>query len=375
MEEIIRFRLGVNQLDNNEFNVFVDRFGKDEMISLMLKGIIFMHQYSQNKYDQITNVNNIISNIIESREIKNKPNENIINNESFKINKLPNVLIRECASFLHVIDYLHFSQCDGLIYVACNSPSSLQYLDMTKNGYPYNLNKFPLLKTIRLNPLKFTKKYNNCSIALKHIKHLSLDMNNNRNHSEIVKFMSMQCINFANISTLTLLRFGSYKPYNIYTWQRPSRTGSYSYGCDFHSFCEFLNKFVNVNCLSIYQLYIADFFNNIKERNIISKLLPQLKRFTFQSKDMNANLFANKLIETHSKQIIHLGYDEKTDNLHSNSLKSLKLRELIANHPRLNTISQLITQSTQLKSLFIDLSNIKSSARTLVAMCDNNQKK
>ncbi len=120
MEKIIRFRLSVKQLDTNEFNIFVNKFGKDEIISLLIKGFLYMHKYSQKQDDPTVNdVNNIISNIIESREI-NKSNENKSNNESLKLNKLPNVLIRECASYLNVIDYLNFSQCDGLINIATN---------------------------------------------------------------------------------------------------------------------------------------------------------------------------------------------------------------------------------------------------------------
>eukprot|EP01084_Bolivina_argentea_P120805 214169_1 len=146
MEEIIKTRLSVNLLDTEEFNIFVKELGKDQIISLMLKGFLFMYQNSQNQH-QMTNVNNIVSNIIQSRETNKLyySNENTTHTESraLKINNLPNVLIRECASYLEVIDYLHFSQCDGLIYVSCNSPSSLQYLDMIKDGYPNNLNKFP----------------------------------------------------------------------------------------------------------------------------------------------------------------------------------------------------------------------------------------
>ncbi len=64
----------------------------------------------------------------------------------------------------------------------------------------------------------------------------------------------MKCIDFEQITTLKLLGFGSED--NLY---------------DFYSFCEFLNKFPNINCLDIYKIY----FDEFKDENTISKLLPK----------------------------------------------------------------------------------------------------
>eukprot|EP01084_Bolivina_argentea_P219852 372746_1 len=287
MEELIRFRLSINQLDNNEFNVFVNKCGKDQIISLMLKSFLFMRQHSQNPYNQITNINDIISNITQSRTTKKSSDSNT-SDESFKINKLSSALIRECSSYLNLIDYLSFSQCDGLIYVSCHSPVSLYYLDMSQNGYPDNLNKFRLLKRVHLVPAKFNKKYNNFSLELNNITHLSLDMCNSNNHAEIETLMNATCIRFTQITKLNIAYFGSEnQPY------------------DFYLFLEFLKKFPIVNCLAISNIYFDQFTN---ELNIISQLLPQLKELIFESDDTNANIFANKLIDTHSKQI-HLHSD------------------------------------------------------------------
>eukprot|EP01084_Bolivina_argentea_P026972 50139_1 len=113
---------------------------------------------------------------------------------------------------------------------------------MIEDGYPNNLNKFPLLKTINFEPSEFNKKYNNFSIVLNHIKCLSLNMRSSNDHSEIVKFINTKCIDFSQITTLILSWFGNRRtPY------------------DFRLFCKFLKKFPNVNCLDIEHIYFDQF--------------------------------------------------------------------------------------------------------------------
>eukprot|EP01084_Bolivina_argentea_P026970 50136_1 len=113
---------------------------------------------------------------------------------------------------------------------------------MIEDGYPNNLNKFPLLKTIRFEPSAFNKKYNNSSVVLNNIKCLSLDMILSNDHSEIVKFINTKCIDFAAITTLKLWHFGK-------------RRRKYDCGL----FCKFLKKFPNVNCLDIEHIYFDQF--------------------------------------------------------------------------------------------------------------------
>ncbi len=211
---------------------------------------------------------------------------------------------------------------------------------MIKHGYPNILNKFPLLKTIYFNPSEFNKKYNNLSVVLNNINKLQLNMYNRNYHSEIVTFMNMKCIDFTKITALKLFCVG---------WPRRS-------AYNFNLFCELLRKFPNVNYLHIWSIYFDEI---IDTNDMIAQLLPQLKVFTFESDDINANIFRDKLLQTHSKQITHLNYDEPKIGLNSDSIQSLNLQELIVTNPDIDSLSQLIKQSAQLKRVFVDISGGK----------------
>eukprot|EP01084_Bolivina_argentea_P269566 458175_1 len=343
MEEVIRFRLLVNELQDKEFNIFLNKLSHDEIISIMLKGFIYIHE--ENLNSNVSNINNIIYNIIKLRQ-SNQPaitdnKLNIVNInkqktvQKIKLNELPSTIIRECASYLDVDDYLDFAQCDGSLYVACNSPCSLQSLDMTQYGYPADLSRFPLLKTICVDPEEFYTEYEDLSQygserfkgeSLR-VKTMTLNMDGSNDAYSVLRFSCEFCDKYifdkTKIEALKCKSFGS--PGNLY---------------ESKAFCKYLECLPNVNNLYISGGYFTAFtYKNDK----IAQLLPKLKWLTIAGGNMEVNIFRDKLIETH-KNIEFLGYSETRRTI-GNLTKSNKLKQLIINNPNLYSLSNVINIS------------------------------
>eukprot|EP01084_Bolivina_argentea_P157471 274418_1 len=341
MEEVIKFRLSVNQLKKEEFNEFINKLDIKTITSIMLKGFLYMHEYSENEYNESTNyiknINNIISTIITSRKINESTEvrDTNISPNPLKINKLPNAMIQTCASYLNAVDYFDFSICDASIYVACNSPISLEKLDMTEDGYPNNLSRFRLLKQICISPFDFTTKYDENIYQLRHIKSLTLNMNENIDYDGMEILINKNYIDLANIEELKCISFGS---------------DEQLYECN--TFCKFLQKFPNVTHFYIEDLHLTNINDNINE---IESLLPKLTALTFTSNNKNAELFRNKMIETHSKQIVYLEYDEEDTDLNMHSINLFQLKELIIHSPNIDSLKEFIQGNGKLQRVLINL--------------------
>eukprot|EP01084_Bolivina_argentea_P073818 133932_1 len=107
LQPLISFRLAVDKLNEKEFNIFQNKW-----VSLLnrdiISSIIFHHIqcYNSEEYN-VTNIMNIITDIMNQRK-KSKNNDNNIEQKPLKLNELPNVLISETASFLSEKDYINF---------------------------------------------------------------------------------------------------------------------------------------------------------------------------------------------------------------------------------------------------------------------------
>ena len=72
MEKLIRFKQGIDSLDDVEYKQFLDSCGRKKVITLMFNG--FLSEINQYATESIDNTNKIISEIIASR--KNQQDEN-----------------------------------------------------------------------------------------------------------------------------------------------------------------------------------------------------------------------------------------------------------------------------------------------------------
>eukprot|EP01084_Bolivina_argentea_P155743 271396_1 len=125
MEPLIKMRLLASQLQTCETQQLtqqlIQKIGFNTIISLIFNGFVLTYNKTQQHHNELSNINNIISDIIKSRD-KNKSSPNQLTNTiTLQIDELPFEMIGECASYLSVKDYMNFSLCNRNIYCASNS--------------------------------------------------------------------------------------------------------------------------------------------------------------------------------------------------------------------------------------------------------------
>eukprot|EP01084_Bolivina_argentea_P255315 429398_1 len=130
MEPLIKFRLLGSQLQKDEIQHFLQQVIHIYDFNKILSWIFnhFLHQYNETKqhHNDLSNIINIISTIIDSRE--NVKSSNKIT--PLTIDRLPSDLIGECSSYLYIDEYINFMRINRIIYCASNSPITLQKLNI-----------------------------------------------------------------------------------------------------------------------------------------------------------------------------------------------------------------------------------------------------
>eukprot|EP01084_Bolivina_argentea_P155744 271397_1 len=97
MEPLIKLRLLASQLQTYESQQLIHKIGFNKIISLIFNGFVLTYNKTQQHHNQLSNINNIISDIINSRN-KNKASLNQLTNTiTFQIDELPFEIIGECA--------------------------------------------------------------------------------------------------------------------------------------------------------------------------------------------------------------------------------------------------------------------------------------
>ena len=124
--ETIRFGILFEKLTAKERNLFLNNIVSDQQnILICALRYCVMHEPSIGK-----EFNSTLSRIIHARE-ENKLTRKV---SAFTLDNIPQAVIGNCASFLKQVDYVNFSQTNRCIYMGCNDPNVLKYLDvMSKN--------------------------------------------------------------------------------------------------------------------------------------------------------------------------------------------------------------------------------------------------
>eukprot|EP01084_Bolivina_argentea_P210702 358538_1 len=148
MEPIIKFRLLAAQLQPYESQQLMQKIGFNKIISLIFNSFVLTFNKTQQHHHELSNIKNIISDIINSRDQNGSYPNQLTNTITLQIDELPFEMIGECASYLNIKDYMNFSLCNRNIYCASNSPIKLHELNLTNyNNYNMiNLNKFSMIK-------------------------------------------------------------------------------------------------------------------------------------------------------------------------------------------------------------------------------------
>eukprot|EP01084_Bolivina_argentea_P073750 133821_1 len=241
MEEAISFRLMIESLSIQEFNAFSTKlfttFNKRELLSKCLFHLlVYQNKHSLNtKYTQ--NINKLLIDIIQSRQIKNINNENEnktdndINNTKTLIT-IPYTLIAKCSSYLKLSEVIKFQYSNRHIYISCkkNTESISRLVKPGWFGTYINnsfgtlqwkiqkLSQFSMVNELRLtvsdlqiitndnkNPEIFASKFKN-------VNKLSLEKNRSVNlfHQNDI---NLTCLN--PIQTLEFLSLNNYRVKHI----------------------------------------------------------------------------------------------------------------------------------------------------------------
>eukprot|EP01083_Nonionella_stella_P033216 90939_1 len=132
MEQLLRFRSGMDRLSDKEFTTFIQTIDRKSICALIFNGFRYGLQCIQ-RLDEIDNImlssqqlNQKISQIIASRQ-RNKTKSEEEDEEVIvdKIDKLPLVMISEISSFLKYESMINFELCNRTIFIGTRSPISL----------------------------------------------------------------------------------------------------------------------------------------------------------------------------------------------------------------------------------------------------------
>eukprot|EP01083_Nonionella_stella_P059641 156029_1 len=169
---------------------------------------LFHHLSKPNQINEVTDINNRLSDIIESRKDKPKP----LCTKLIQLHQFPEAIIGYVASFLQQKIYIHFSMTNRFIYLACNSPNGLQQLILScfRDYSCIKLSSFPSVKTLRIWPFKAIESQNNMSFDspnFNHVTQLGLDADGKCNWVE--PFFQQNIINCDHVTALRCSRLGS----------------------------------------------------------------------------------------------------------------------------------------------------------------------
>eukprot|EP01084_Bolivina_argentea_P105607 189114_1 len=276
MESLIKFRMLADQLNEEEITTFLTKLIATSNLYPLIVSSIFDHfaayilKSKQFDSNQINNITNIISQIIESRIYSNEPSENFIDTDSsdIKIDALAPPLLSIISSFLPQKDYISFQITNRNILIGCNSPCSLRsYLwPSFRKPARININKCAFINHLSIDPSSKTQRdEKNISQSMKNIL-------SNQYH-----------INFPSINRFTC---GSFYYHNS------AREAD---------FLKLVSKFNNLQYLDMVGVNIPGWVDNWSP-----PLLPKLRGMSLTAQSMRCNRTYRKFLQMYSSQITSL---------------------------------------------------------------------
>eukprot|EP01084_Bolivina_argentea_P282810 484191_1 len=331
LTKAVKFRSLTTQLNKNETRQFM-HYLSDNHFKLIEKALFdqILNVFSINEAE---NINQLISNIIQSRKEKPKP----IQPQNIKLDNLPKSLIGVTASFLTQYDYINFSKCNRSIFIGCNSPNLMQEFIMVSNHPAVNLALYPSITNLYINFCRVHELMIQTPITdlpvINQLTHMSLS--GNQTNCDIDPFMTQNIINTNTVTQLQLFNLGSRSNIN-------------------HSFnpiklIKILNKFPNISYLHLAQIYSSFDPNKIK------KLYPNLKGLALstQSPQRNMsllNLFASNL------EFLKLNRHHANTDYNLDDLIFSKLEELYMPRPHIKSIDGILKTAQNLQKVYIKTS-------------------
>ena len=274
----VTFRSLADQLDDAEYNRMISRLFRGCPRKSVLTWLFeqFVDSVDGSIEQQV--MNNAIrdsSNIIQSRvhnECEIKP---LKLGYKTVAESLSGDLYREIASYLVDKKYFEFSKTNRAIYVRCNSPTSLQYLDLinVQNYASIDLRKYPQLRHLKIDLTRFNELNlpSDGTTVCNHLTHLTLH-GGRKEYFNIDGFLDCTCFSFAGLTTLVLKQFGSV----LRTFGSQTLVASHRFNT--RTFRKLLSKFPMIDYFALRSVYCRS--TEIDNQDIKS-LLPKLRGIAF----------------------------------------------------------------------------------------------
>eukprot|EP01083_Nonionella_stella_P096467 271208_1 len=228
----IQFRHLITQLTHQERIGFLSRLVGSHVD--MILTCLFQHLSKSNQTDEVNVFNKQLSDIIQSRKDKPAP----LCMQNIKLDQFPRAIIGYTASFLDQDDYIHFSISNRSTYLGCNSPNTLQKLNLENiNNYSWiNTATFASLKCLGVDP---SKAMHFASQRFNQVLTLRLSANNKRGW--VPFFFNQNIVNCNNVTTLDCDSFGDA-----------------STKMEGNEFLSLLRKFPNLRHLRMSHVFVTD---------------------------------------------------------------------------------------------------------------------
>eukprot|EP01084_Bolivina_argentea_P138907 244443_1 len=143
MEQIINFRATIDAFNEYEFALFCTKmYQQYNKRQLIIKSLfhLFIDESKHNKYENVTKINTIVTNIMDLRKKKQLISESTVdtNNAQITINNVPSPLLAHIASYLILSQQTSLIKCNRYI---CSSLLSSPSRILCVNEFWYTLYK------------------------------------------------------------------------------------------------------------------------------------------------------------------------------------------------------------------------------------------
>eukprot|EP01083_Nonionella_stella_P300867 1029311_1 len=340
MQPLIRLRLLASRLKQHELDTIIksviESYTADQILSFMFNHFVLKYQQTKEHDNDVSHMIQMISDILNAREKTIKSNNSNAISTKINIDSIPFDMIGECASFLHVSDYVSFSKCNRKTYIGCNSPATLQTFGLNSESIGCDLNRFPLLKNLALSNQAF-KHYIELNPNLKTLDNLhSLTLYNDYKNAPTQAArdptfdatLLSKGIHVGNIRDLTCFGIGVDLPTYLFNSK---------------SFCDLLSSFNQVSALRLRRVFLTGDL----DIESVSNILPKLRHLRISSSVNDAVLrLRNKLLVLYSKQLVGIGYDESKMDINVCCFSQLKA--IWVRNPNADTLLKIIHNAPDL---------------------------
>eukprot|EP01083_Nonionella_stella_P125253 378803_1 len=330
LTKAIRFRHLAKQLTHEELVGFLSDI-IDSRIEFIMSSL-FQHLSKPNQVKEVTEFNQSLSDIIQSR--KEKPKTICMRN--IHLDQFPRAIIGYTASFLRLRDYHRFSLCNRSIHLGCNSPNTLQTLKIhkIKDYSTINLSSFPSIKRLSIDPSVIQSRHNWGFDSPNFNQVNSLKLRANEKCDWVQPFLHQNVINCDHVARLTCSAFGS----NVHRM-----TGD--------EFLSLLAKFPNLthlkmDCVLLEEDVRAQDIANTCSKIVSLSLWDSLRKLRAHETTDLVKIFAGQL------KYLSLMQSQRND-FNLDSVMFGGLEELCLIYPEYRLLNDILKSASNLKKIFV----------------------